>query len=213
MKRKKTRKKPLSLLEVVIALSLTSILLFFLFGYYRQLIMVDLDVEKLQERFSARERVQTRLMQVFSSFPPLEKKDPGFLYTDTTPEGVDLSLIFAYENGLDSDPLLSGRVKGILFVSRDKKLKMRTLSLEEKAGEREEVLMESVQSISFSFLNSAEDKWDSLWAKDAAAFPAVVKLRVCEDNKQEKKKEGDQENNKIDYAFFLPASLLPIEYD
>lgn len=221
MKRKKakTRRRAVTLLEVVIALGLTSIVLFFLFGYYRQLTMIDLETEKVQECLSARARVQTRLMQIFASFPKEEKEGEGFLYTDTTPEGLDLSLLFAFDQGIDSDPKLCGLVKAVLFLSRDKKLKLRILAIDEKTEARDEVLMENVKSLAFSFFDPAEEKWESDWKKDAASFPSMIKVILTEIEK--KKEPVDEEtpkklgasDNSIQYAFFLPASQLAVEYE
>ncbi len=201
---KRARRRSFTLLEVVIALSLTSIALFFLFGYYHQLTVVSLEAEKIQERFSARQRLQTRLMQVFSDFPTGDKQE-GFLYTDTTSEGLNLSLIFAFNHGIDSDPLLCGQVKAMLFLARDKKLKLRILPLEGKTEEREEILIEQIDSIAFSFFDLRIDDWKSEWNKDAAAFPSMLKVILTE-------KTGDKKED-VSYAFFLPSSQLPVEYE
>ncbi|MBI2742285.1 MAG: hypothetical protein HYX48_00005 [Chlamydiales bacterium] len=210
------RRRALSLLEVVIALSLTSILLFFLFGFYRQLTLLDVQAEKIQERISAREKTQLRLMQIFSNLPPEDEKTPPLFYTESTPEGVDLSLVFSFDQGVDTEEKLSGKVRGVLLLTKKGLLELHTLPLEGESIRRREVLMQQVNSLSFSFFDPIKESWVTSWDQENESLPPMVKISLKE--KEEVKPELDSEAKpevrpEISFAFFLPPSQLPTFYE
>lgn len=196
------RRRALSLLEVVIALSSAAVLLFFLFGFYRQLTVLDIEAERVQERIFARERIQLRLMQLFSKLPPENEQSPPLFYTESTPDSPSTALIFSFDQGLDPDPNLSGTVEAELLLTKSKKLELHTRPFQEKIEGRKEILAEKISSLSLYFFDPVEESWQPSWEKGKST-PTMVKLLL--------KEEG--ESQEVSFAFFLPSSQLPVKYD
>ena len=199
MTRNKRKKQALSLLEVVIALALTSVVLLFLFSYFREITVADVEMQKVQEKLFARERVQLRLMQIFSNLTSDEKT--SFFYTETAPEAFGVRLVFTFENGIDEDEMLSGNVKGVLQLAKNRTLELRTLPLEGKEVGRSELLMEHVKNFSFKIFDLEKKIWQDAWPEERQASPAMIKIILEKEEKE-----------KVEFAFFLPASQPPVEY-
>jgi hypothetical protein len=194
------RKQPLTLLEVIIALSLTSIVLFFLFGFYRDITLGNVEAEKMQEKFFAREKVQMRLMQLFSDLLP-EGEPRAFFYTESAQDGRGMKLFASFNNGMDSDSLFSGAVSGELFLASNKNLELHFFPIREEKKERVEVLLENVHKISFKFFDIEKKIWKDQWEKKSASFPAMIEIFI----EQEK-------HEPLKFAFFLPAAQSPVVF-
>src|SRR5262245_4836154 len=98
------KRRPITLLEVTIALFLTSFVVVFLFGFFREISMENIDAGRLDEKVFSLEKTEMRLAALFSAIPEEEKDNPPLFYTESK-RGTEL--IFSFDSGIDKDPLFS----------------------------------------------------------------------------------------------------------
>lgn len=214
-------KRHVSLLEMLIALSLVTILLSALMAFYSFTSSTQLTVDKIRKDNFRSLYLQHRLGQILPrSFdkPAKQDKTPFWFYTPlgtSTPE-----LIFVYDNGVDGIPPFSNAVLGRLFLEEGKLILLSWSTQMEwrkaDAPAREEILDEGVVQIAFSFFNppkpSDADKpiddlkdppgWFAQWPIEKDKLPAMMKITVW--------KEG-QKTPKI-YGFVMGKTTSTILY-
>ncbi|HEY5259915.1 MAG TPA: DUF1494 domain-containing protein [Rhabdochlamydiaceae bacterium] len=158
---KKKMKSPFTLIEVMIGLSLSAIVLAFLFQFYTTLSRSHLELAKSKEEVLSAQRVQLRLNQVFGAV-----SEPFYLEKG--------ALVFDFDNGIDPNPHFCGPVTGMLYLDEKKQLSLVTWShLKEP---RREVLVPTVSTYELSFFDQIDKKaWVSQWKKEV---PAMTKLVV-----------------------------------
>lgn len=132
-----------TLIEVMIAFSLVSILITMLMGFYWQMNVLQVESDQLRRESFQLRFLQSRLSEVLSRavppsplptaqdlvWDPATKKEPkipeAFFYVSERDEAGVLaspSLVFSYDNGKDLDPLFCGVVLARIFcVEKDKK--------------------------------------------------------------------------------------------
>ncbi len=154
-------KRPFTLIEVMIGLSLSAILLAFLFQFYTTLSKSHLELAKNKEEVLSAQRVQLRLNQVFGAVSQPFYMEKG-------------ALIFNFDNGIDPNPNFCGPVTGMLYLDEKQQLSLITWShLKEP---RKEVLVPNVRTYSLSFFDQLDKKtWVTQWKKDV---PVMTKLLV-----------------------------------
>lgn len=167
----KRRHRQFTLLEILIAMGLASVLLLFLFSAYGQVLrMQGVSDRGRQQLFSLR-YTQSRLSDVF--YRTVQNSGKGFVFfTIDSGSGWTRgpSLVFTYMNEYASGPLFANEVIGRLYVDEEGQLSLATWPIPQKTvGEippmRKEVLMDGVESISFQFY----------YPQDKEAHPASVR--------------------------------------
>jgi len=153
-------KRPLSLLEVVIALGLTVILLTSLFSCYRHLVLSKGQVEQSRKLLYPKLFTQARLLQVFDNL-----QEGQSFYTE---EDV---LYFHFDNGLDRNPKFCGPIKSKLYAKNNQLILK--LGEEEK---RKEVLHLDIDTLSFAFFDLKQKKWVDQWR--GTLLPAQVCISI-----------------------------------
>lgn len=191
------RRRPITLLEVTIALFLTSFIVVFLFGFFREISMENIDAERLDEKIFPLEKTEMRLGALLSALPEEEKETPPLFYTEY--KGGN-ALTFAFDNGIDEDPLFSGTIRASLGLSK-KQLELHLLPLEEDLKTRKEILMDNVKNIEFGFFHLENKEWERGWDKESGALPAMMKIQLTKEDGQA-----------IEFIFFLPPSTKPVIY-
>ncbi len=195
-KRKKSLRQSLTLLEVMIALSLTSVMLFFLFGFFREITVKNHEAEKIQEKFFSQEKAHMRLSGLFSEF--LEFSDAqALLYTDV--KEASPSLLGTFYAPVDADPLFSGALLATLYLSRKGALELEISPLGEEGKSKKETLLENIQEIAFSFFDLEKKVWKDKWEKGSSRFPAMIQITLTQKNKEPK----------LHFAFFLSSAQTP----
>jgi len=195
------------LFEILIALSLTAILLSFLFSFLVGSAKMEKRLETARAEITSRALVQTRLQAVLSSL----HAGSEHLYTKRFERESSPSLIATFDNGIDPDPAYSGPILGRVFIDEEKNLCLASwpLGKEKKQPWRKEILLSNVKSFEFAFLGknngSKHDEkehvsplnaalaWHSAWAKSQSEIPSMIRLTV------QKEKEA------LRFAFILPS--------
>ncbi len=171
-------------MEVLIGFSLTTLVLGVLFSALYSQTVLKGRLEKSEQVVMARAELQQRLDQIFSTLD-------GRFYI----EGESPILYIAYQNGVDPDPALSGRVEATIELEKD--------ALILKVPPRKEVLRRGVSAVSYHFLTPAkvEMKEVAVWDKKTNYLPHYVKLTVTVD--------GEEES----YAFWVKQEIeaIPIK--
>lgn len=177
-KRSSRRKRPLLLIEVLIAISLLSILstfLFFGFGYVSECHHMNEKVCQREKMISQSHQVLSR---VFSQAVLLETPTTGkskdkkpeeekfFFFTSelALSKGVSQSLVFSFNNGVDRDPQFANEVLARIYVDEKHCLCLAIWPLTSlKQGlspsiMRKEILVDNVLSLRFSFYQPPDEK-------------------------------------------------------
>jgi hypothetical protein len=199
------RKSYMTLLETLIAMTLLSVVLTFVFGFFRELSGLSFLAEKAQANSFHMRYVESRLGFIFQRIIH-EKKGKFFFYTQPPQNEFSKmsSLIFTYDNEVRLDPHFSGDVLGRLYVDFNHRLVLATWPLHVPNPHKflhEEVLLQNVTQLSFSFYSpplktgstndtqgtksdagkkSVEpDKWiPDVWEFAYEQCPGIVKLSV-----------------------------------
>jgi hypothetical protein len=231
----------MTLLETLIAVSILSILLVFVFGLFRELSEVNRMTEQAQKAGFQRRYLESRLQ--FISERIVNENDSArkfFFYTQPANRQFSSapSLIFTFHNEVRLDPNFSGDVLARLYVDLDKCLCLAIWPLHVSDPYQylqEEVLMDHVLDIRYSFYAAPEkvkdskdivvkqnepvkktpekDKWHDEWATTYEQMPSIMKiiLTVEKNDSQSKKKEKDQSKEYF-FEFVLPSSKNYVHY-
>jgi Prokaryotic N-terminal methylation motif len=189
----------LTLVEVMVALVLLSILMATLFDYFKQSSLINIKAHKAKGEIVCREKFQGRLNAIFSRITPIDDKSPCF-YTQSIEGAPGSALIFSFDNGLDRDPNFCGAVKGALYLNRDKNI---ALSLFGKNGDvKHQILWSDVRHFNVECFDKKKMKWTKQWSKKAESPPIMIKLSIDE----------MQSKTPIAFGFTLPLEECEIPY-
>ena len=162
------RRAPLTLLEIMIALSLAAIILSTLLYSYKQYSLHYVNLTKCKEELLLKTKLQLRLSQVFSKIA-----NHSHFYLEKG------KLFFHFDYGIDPRPDFCGKLQGLLYV--DAKQRLPLISWSEKEEPRREVLFEKVSNLKFFFFDQKEKKWVGEWSKDKG-IPPLFKILVNGEN-------------------------------
>lgn len=196
------KRHPFTLLEIIIAIALASILLTFLFSTLRQTAIANSKIKTVQSVVHQRLCLQLRLSALFDVLE-FERKKVEF-YTAPHAESLGDALYFSYKQQVDADPQFIGTLNAVLFLKHpQKQLCLDTFSTTGTA--RREIFLENLKELSFQFLDAQKGRWESHWAKEADFSPALLKLIVTE-------KDKNPHKDFIEFGFTLNAPGAEIIY-
>ena len=224
----------MTLIETMIAMLLASLILTTLMFFYQHVTRVDKEMDSLQKEHFEKLYVENRLGQILPKSIINHKKKSACFFTEVGTGAVykngTTSLIFTFDNGAKLNPKFSSIVLGRLYVNQEKQLMLAIWpspsrwSLDEPPPIHQELLMNGVEDLSFSFFipkatselpRSKKDTnalkplpegtWANEWLKEYQKLPPMLRLEL----KLSKKKE----HRVIKYAFFLPHTKYHIAYD
>lgn len=196
MSRSKRSKFSLTLIEVVVALSLTAVLISFLWQTYYHLqkqlvIMEKRKSESLQKLF-----FQEKISKLFSY---IETEDgEKLLYTIKDRSRSQPTLIFKTKLPIDPDPDFSGLILSGLYLSEQGELCLVHWASKDKM--RVEVLLQNISSYQMLFYDPLKKEWNDQWTEKMEGIPAMIKCKVLAKELQE------------EYLFFPSQYLGPILY-
>jgi type II secretory pathway component PulJ len=219
------KKSFMTLLETLIAVSLLSMLLVFVFGYFRQLAELSRMADQTQKESFQMRYLESRLAFVFERIVN-ESTSARKFYFYTQPAQAEFStspsLIFTFDNGVRGNPTFSGDVLGRLYVDLDHRLCFAIWPLfisEPHQYLQEEVLFTDVAKISYFFYaapervkdekeitsgqtndpekkNPERDKWhEDEWAITFEQMPSIMKIIVHVAKNPEELKHGHSSRN------------------
>jgi Type II secretory pathway, component PulJ len=172
------KKRPLSLLEVIIALALSAILLTALFQFFHNYSKSTLQIQAAKAKVLLRQCMHQRLsMELAKVTSGVEGKQTFF---QTSIEGVP-ALVWKTK-GEETDPALSGELTHMLYYLKGKGV---CFSTQPKAQEqRNEVLFAEASGMAFDFFEEgSKEGWVKTWEKKEEP-PAMIKLTLFEGQDQ-----------------------------
>jgi len=165
------RRSYLTLIETLIALSLISILLMIVFGFFRDISIINSETEKIQKENFQLRYMDSRLNKILQHINETGDKQYSqnfFFYLEPTLKEISNfpSLIFSFDNQARLDPDFSSYVLARLFVDHQNQLCLMTWPLinekEEEIYEKmkKEILLTHVEDLAFRFYSPPEQKLD-----------------------------------------------------
>jgi type II secretory pathway pseudopilin PulG len=179
----RSQKRPLTLLEVMIALVLAGFILYYLFDAHSRAEILNVKLERAKERVVLAKNVQQRLMQLFGAIVPPKTENPS-LYTSNSIDGTTLFLL--YDAGIDPDPQFWGPITAELSLQDLNFSLISTSSIVEK---RSEILYRDVKRIAFQFYDKKGQGF-AFWDKTKESLPTLIELTLFFADDQ------------LDFAFF-----------
>ncbi len=189
--------KTLTLLEVMIALSLATILISAVMTCYYQISKKKITAQELKKSSLSVELMRQRLIHLFAAAASAE--NPSF-YTGAHPQAIGLSLIFTFDNGVDHTLEFCNDVMGMLYQNANRELCLASWGAQ--GGTRNEILLENTEGLSFSFFDPKKKEWRNEW-REEDSFPPFFKITWS---------FADQPREVLQSAFFFPQDT-PITYE
>lgn len=226
------KKHHMTLIEILVASFLTMILLTAMFSFYRQIIMIDKEAEKLQKEHFKLAYLEKKLNSAIPNIisPTDAGKDFYFFTSNNATESNLLSLVFTFDNKVNLKSNHSNHLLARLFVDDKQNLCLATWGtpkywdINPNPEITKEILLENVISLDFEFyvpqkkdragivskIQQAidiqpEDSWHKSWSYKTQELPAMIKIHLI--------KKIDEKQYPVSFAFFLPNSNLSIMYD
>lgn len=223
----------MSLMEMLIALALTSLILVSLTYFFHETNSLNTSLDQEKKRAFQKTYLQNRLANVLPK--TLSPNDKDFLFF-TSVDANSLfkensqSLLFSFNNGINLNNPFANHVIGRLFVDRNNQFCLAIMPSKTYWGKnpqpgnipiKKEILASKVEKVSFfyflppeknreKFLTKPftieagnEGKWVPQWKKEYKQLPPLIKILL--------KMEGVQEE--LVFILPLPNSELVIVYD
>lgn len=207
------RKLSLTLIEVLIALSLSSIIMTAMFYFYQKAVRLDAEIQKVEERVFSLRLLQSRLMKIVPKAVSAKEAEKDFYfltgYQDQISKRGTPYLLFSYDRGVDIEPQFSNIVLGRLYVDKKGRLMLVTVPAPSRWTQgalplKREMLLRGVENIYFSFYNPPEKEHAPLKENK----PRILRGVILEDPEV---KGGFLKEWKNEYGM-LPA-LVKIEIE
>lgn len=169
----KRKRRAFTLLELLIAMTLTSLILMTLSFFYRSTIMIGYDLDKIKVRQFYLRYAENRLVDVIPKILPKKGKSNEFLFYSFDGNDSDISkpgsrnLLFSFDNGVSLDKPFSNQVVGRLFLDPKGRLILAYWPMpsrwesQEPLPVKKEILLENVNSLNFEFFVPPENKEDN----------------------------------------------------
>ncbi len=195
------RYKYVTLLELLIAMALTSLVLMALTFFYQQVTIIGSEADKVRSEGFYIRYVENRLMEVIPKIIAKNDKSGDFLFFSFENDGLGLpgsqGLVFTFDNGICFDRLFSNHVIGRLLVDPKGDLLLfywpmpKRLKDKNDIPVKKEVLLTGVESLAFEFFVAPlkpketikEDlvpgAWHRrLWQQESGLLPVMVKMMI-----------------------------------
>lgn len=154
------KKRPVLLLELVISMVLFSIIVGILFSSYKEFSLAKTSIRKDKELILARQKLQLRLGQIFSSLKTLKVEN----------NACHLS----FDNGIDLDKDFRGQLDAMLLIDKGR---LAFVSWGQQERVRKEILCESARSFSFTFFDTKTGTWVPTYPEQK---PMMMKITIDE---------------------------------
>lgn len=160
----KCTKRPVTLMEVLIAMVLTVLVLTTLTFFYRQVMVIGNEIDEVKKHDFYTRYVENRLMDVLPK--TLSPKDKDFAFFSFGDDGTtklgSQNLIFTFFNGVSLEKEVANHAIGRLFVDPEGRLTFaywptpKQWDKPEEPPIKKEILLEGVEAIEFSFFIAPE---------------------------------------------------------
>ncbi|KAF3363255.1 hypothetical protein PHSC3_000145 [Chlamydiales bacterium STE3] len=205
---RKSKRLAFTLIEVMVALILSTIVMSVLLFYYFQVSQASALGEAASVEAFKMRYLENRLQDLVLRLVPPDNQS-RFFFTPSPQMGLFSSgtadLLFSYNNGIVSEIPLRGTTLGRLFVDPEKRLTL--MSWQDRKEWKEdslprfhrEILLEDVQEFGIDFFigpktdaeqsSAARDeirfsKWQTNWKKEFKELPIIIRFSLMVDDKK-----------------------------
>lgn len=215
------RKSFMTLLETMIAFTLLSVLLVFIFGAFNEMTKINQMTEQAEAESFQLRYTGMRLSYIFERIVN-EKHSARKFFFYAEPAGSAISnfpsLICTFDNEVRKNPAFSGDVLARIYLDTNQSLCLAIWPLHvenPKEWLHREVLMENVSELNFSFYaapklkktietgtekkNPLRGQWQTEWLFEYGEMPSLVKINLKNNSKEDKT-----------FHFVLPSSKNPV---
>lgn len=190
---KVVRRQCITLIELLVAMLLLSLLITMLLSFYSDIHIIDSLLEKNRVQAFEVRYAQTRLWTIFSTAVPIKDKTTFFFTEEeNSPFAKGKSLTFTYDNGAVFESSFSTLVLGKIYLDTQGRLCIATWPLPHKGAPfpppmKKEVLMEQMEKLDFEFFIPVDKMKEkikpdidrpSTWLADYKAIPVSVHIKV-----------------------------------
>ncbi len=160
-----------SLIEVIIATALLSVLMATVMFFYKQIAWMNSEMEKVERTKFVKSYVENRLAAVIpKTTSPTKDKQEFYFFTRNDTEALfkngSSSLIFTFNNGINLNKPFSNAVLGRLWLDKEGRFILSMWPVPKRWIEEEmppiksEILLENVESLSYEFYVPPEKNMD-----------------------------------------------------
>ena len=206
----KFKKKFITLIEVIIAMTLTSLILMAMMFFYRDVIAVGSEIDQLKtEEFHLR-YVENRLAYILPRAVSAKDKTGEFAFFSIVDDSFGMpgsqSLIFTFDNGISLDKVFSNNVIGRLLLNQKGELLLFYWPMPKRMSDptkslpiKQEILLKGVESLAFEFFVAPSvgkqgtkapelPVWwyRQLWMQEFNQLPVMVKVVITLSGKSDK---------------------------
>lgn len=155
-------KRCVTLIEVIVAMALTSLILMAMLYFYKDVVVIGAEIDKIKiEQFHIR-YAENRLGYVLTRTVGAKDKLGDFAFFSLNDAGIGMkgsqTLVFSFDNGICLDKIFSNDVVGRLLLMPNGDLSLiywpipkRWTDSMQSLPMKQEVLLKGVQSLSFEF--------------------------------------------------------------
>lgn len=187
------RKRSLTLLEVIVAITLLGFLLTGLFNCFHQAIKKNITARELKQTVLQLELFQQRLKNLFSHLD-----GEAGISLDKHPDAHGPALIVSYKQPVDPEFEMCGTLQGMIFLNKNKELCLTSWSETGKA--RNEILLDKIDLFKCRLFDPKHAEWAATWSTKNEEDPVMIAIDL---------KWGGKE---MPFVFFFPDSNHKITY-
>lgn len=183
------KRRPFTLIEVLVATALLGMLLSFLFALYGQLQKQQRELAERGAVAFTKRHVRARLGDAFQHVLFHHSTHPFFYVEEPDQESHFSSLVFLYDGGVDRLPHFADALLGRLMLNERRELCL--LSWPYVSAPpldyrmKKEVLLEEVEALAFRFYRPPltypiDDQagWKNHWSLDEKELPALLEVEI-----------------------------------
>ncbi len=176
------KKRPFTLIEVIVAAFLCSLIFTILVQGYIFTQRQRIETHAFHEQAALSQRIYFRLGHIFSNLAKSEKPhskqlNSNILKLTKLPNAQGLGLDCIFDNGIDPHPAFCNILRSTLYLDSRERLCLKIIN--EYNDEREEILCEGIQALSFSFFNPNAKKWENkCTVKELEDAPKMIKVQI-----------------------------------
>jgi len=217
------RRRHMTLLEVLIATSLSAILITVVVYFYQQLSLINIKMDKVQNEQFQKRFAEYRLNAILPKIVSPSNKDFHF-FISPDPQGLfkenSSSLVFTFDNNIKLDKKMADLVVGRLYLDRENQLILATWPIPKRWKENDltpmakEVIMENVTTLRFDFYNppdkgplkivNKQDSNEIAQKRENRKLPAIITVLI--------QRQIDNNTEDTSFVFPLPNTQQPIIY-
>jgi len=185
------RKRTLTLLEVMIAVTLLGFLLTGLFRVFFQSVKYKAASQELKAKLLPLELFQLRMKTLLT--------EGHKVWLEDYPGAIKPALLFTFEEKAPPEAERVGQLQGVLFLNEKKQLCL--ASFPKKGKGRVEVLFDEIQEAEWSLFDSEKKEWKGKWPEKKEEISSMAKLKL--------RRMSDKDKG-TEFVFFLSSE--PIVY-